>query len=383
MGKSSLLVIGMLDSTHLQKWVESVNSTNTFNKIWLFPSTSTAKFEILSGGKVRFLIPFSGFRGTRAISRACDLVFGLSWRRIPLSIAVKILSPDIIHIHEIQHAGYIFSGLSSWAIPKKSKIFCSTWGSDLIVYGELSSEKEKISRVLSRVNVLLTERGEEEQIARQLGFLGKCYSPFYATIGVQLTKHFEIDPSDRKFIFLKGYQDNHGRALNALRSLELAKTDLRKFEIYIFSASPSVRIQAELLAIKHNWKIKCLTRIPQAEMMNYYLNSRLTLSLGISDGISNSMIESMQTGAFPIQSENSCASIFLEDGVSGFIVDPWDLDTIANRIDTVLGDDILVDSAALINRKKLSMEFDFEKGLRMLLALYSEELIQNESNNVK
>lgn len=383
MRKPSLLVIGMLDSTHLQKWVESVNATDNFNKIWLFPSTSTSKFEILSGRKVKFLIPFSGSRVTRVISRACDLVFGLNWRRIPLHIAVKILSPEIIHIHEIQHAGYIFSGLSSWGVPTKSKIFCSTWGSDLIVYGKLSSEKEKISRVLSRVNVLLTERGEEEQIARQLGFLGKCYSRVYATIGVSLTKYPAILPSERKCIFIKGYQDNHGRALNALRSLELAKTDLKNFEIYIFSASQSVRIQAELLAIQHDWKITCLPRIPQTEMMNYYSNSRLTLSLGISDGISNSMIESMQAGAFPIQSENSCASSFLEDGVSGFIVDPWDLQTIAHRIDTVLNDDTLVDSAVLINRKKLSMEFDFDKGLRKLLALYSVELTPDEGSNVK
>ena len=383
MRKPSLLVIGMLDSTHLQKWVESVNSTSKFGKIWLFPSTTTAKFQILSSGKVKVLVPFSGSSGARVISRALDLVFGIRWRRIPLSIAVKFLSPDILHVHEIQHAGYIFSSLSSWAIPKKCKVFCSTWGSDLIVYGKLSAEKEEIRRALSRVNVLLTERGEEEGIARQLGFSGKCYSPVYATIGMRLSKHSEIVPSGRKTIFLKGYQDNHGRALNALRSLELAKTDLRKFEIYIFSASQSVRIQAELLAIKHNWKITCLPRIPQTEMFNYYLKSRLTLSLGISDGISNSMIESMQAGAFPIQSENSCASTFLEDGVSGFIVDPWDLQTIAHRIDTVLNDDVLVDSAAFINRKKLSMEFDFDRGLNKLFALYSAELTQGESNNVK
>ena len=70
-----------------------------------------------------------------------------------------------------------------------------------------------------------------------------------------------------------------------------------------------------------------------------------------------SMLEAMVCGAFPIQTNTSCADEWIVDGKSGFIVDPDNLMNLVSSIKTALIDDSLVDGAAEINyleaRKKL------------------------------
>ena len=65
----------------------------------------------------------------------------------------------------------------------------------------------------------------------------------------------------------------------------------------------------------------------------------------------------MVLGAFPIQTNTSCADEWIVDGKSGFIVDPYNPELIVSALRKALENDALVDAAAEINyleaRKKL------------------------------
>jgi glycosyltransferase involved in cell wall biosynthesis len=173
-------------------------------------------------------------------------------------------------------------------------------------------------------------------------------------------------------ILVKGYQDNHGRALNVLRALELVKSDLKKFEIRVVSASPAVEIEVERMRFENGWDIKCVSKQNQKEIHNLLRHSRTYIGLSISDGLSTMMVEAMQFGAFPIQSLNSGAPTFLVHGTSGFIVNPWDLLTISQSIDEAITNDELVDSAVAVNRDQLKRKFDLGRGLEVLKNIYSD-----------
>ncbi|CAN2171071.1 RfaG Glycosyltransferase [Candidatus Nanopelagicaceae bacterium] len=374
MSKPSLLVVGMLDSTHLQKWISSVAHKSHFKHIWVFPSTSPKKISHAQGSKLINVIPFSNSRFIRGIFFVLDRFYGNSWRGSLLAVALRILRPNILHLHEIQHAGYIFTLSKPERLNKRSKVICSTWGSDLMYYGMLDNHKNRIEKTLSFVDLLLVERNEEIEIARKFGFSKDILSEKYATIGTLVKEESLIAPSKRTLILIKGYQDNHGRALNALRALELVQSNLRNYEIVVFSAAESVANEIELLRLKYNWKISSLPRVSREEMQAIYQRARICLGIGISDGLSNSMIESMEFGAFPIQSANSCAPHFLVDGVSGFIVDPWDLIDIAMKIDISLKDDALVDGAKILNRVALINLFNLELELNDLINIYEKIL---------
>jgi glycosyltransferase involved in cell wall biosynthesis len=116
--------------------------------------------------------------------------------------------------------------------------------------------------------------------------------------------------------------------------------------------------------------IVCAPKLNREEIFQLFKESRIYIGLGISDGISNTMIESMQTGAFPIQSVNSCAPEFIQDGISGFIVDPWDISRLTSHIKRSLTDNQLVDNAVRLNLHTLREKYSKKRGLKVLDELY-------------
>jgi glycosyltransferase involved in cell wall biosynthesis len=78
----------------------------------------------------------------------------------------------------------------------------------------------------------------------------------------------------------------------------------------------------------------------------------------------------MQAGAFPIQSENSGVGEFIVHGENGFIVNPWDLDSITENLKHALINDHLVDAAVDINRQVLINKYSLSEGIAKLHSLY-------------
>jgi glycosyltransferase involved in cell wall biosynthesis len=365
----------MTDSPHLKKWLNAVVELMIIRQILVFPSTGYEKYvkpsDSNSSTRIKMAVPFTSTLFGRGFCFLFDKIFCNSWRAILLKITIYATRPEIIHIHELQHGGYLFQRENSRFYPIK-KVICSSWGSDLILYGRLPSHKNKLTNLLREADVLSAERVEEFEIASNLGFKGNFISPVYTAIGLEADPAQIEAPSKRRMILIKGYQDNHGRALNALRALELMKSDLKKFKIRVVSASKAVEIEVERMRFENGWDIKCVPKQNQSEIHNLLRQSRVYLGLSISDGLSTMMVEAMQFGAFPIQSINSGAPTFLLHGTSGFIVDPWDLLAISQSVDTAMTDDELVDSAVAVNHNQLKNKFDLGHGLKVLKNLYSD-----------
>jgi glycosyltransferase involved in cell wall biosynthesis len=280
--------------------------------------------------------------------------------------------PNFLHFHELQHGAYLFNPIAKYFEERNFKTICSTWGSDLLFYGELESHKDEIRKVFSWTDLVTAERKDDEKICNRFRYEKQFFAPVYITIGLNVP----IDPpslktSARRKIIIKGYQDSHGRALNALAALDLVKTNLNNFEIRIFSASESVRLQVEFLRNTKQWDIEVINRTSNLEIKKHFSESRLYIGLAVSDGLSTSMVEAMANGAFPIQSLNSAVKIFTDEGISGFAVDPWDLFEIARNIDAALIDDALVDNASRLNIKTLENKYNYTDGVKLLKKIYS------------
>jgi glycosyltransferase involved in cell wall biosynthesis len=367
-----MLVVGMIDSPHLTHWLREIASMNLFSSIYIFPSTSPKSAGTLNAFKpaspIRVIGIFPAKRLTALLFTFLDKTLGLKWRSAFLSLSIMVLRPSLVHIHELQHGGYLLD--ENILRMRKLKILCSTWGSDLVLYGKLETHREKLANVLKRIDFLLTERNIELGIAADLGFKGIAISPSYVTIGAEDFEESGLPPSKRKKIVIKGYQDNHGRALNVLQALTTIKESLEPFEVVVISASESVQVMVECMKSDFHINIVCAPKLNRTEIYRLFKESRVYVGLAISDGISNTMIESMQTGAFPIQSVNSCAPEFIQDGISGFIVDPWDIATLASHIKRSLTDDQLVDNAVLLNLQSLREKYSRKDGLKKLQDLY-------------
>jgi glycosyltransferase involved in cell wall biosynthesis len=372
-----ILIVGMLDSPHFQKWVNELQKQKIFDRIFLFPSDSPKnRFSnkyLKTQTKIKRFHFKVGKLSNWAIFKTLDLLFGTKWRSLSLARSIRVFKPDIIHFHELQHGAYLFIPISNLK-PNSCKIISSTWGSDILLYGQIKSHQEKLSEVLVWTDVLTSEREDDLELASKLGFIGDFFAPIYITVGSEKIEHGSYDsPSSRDGLIIKGYQDIPGRALNILRALDVLGGYLSNFKIYIFSAdkSPAVKIQAELLATKHNLSTEILGKMDNSDLMEYFKRSRTYVGVSISDGLSTSMVEAMIHGTFPIQSVNSAAHHFINNGINGFIVEPWDIGSIVDAIKISLSDDLLVDNAAKINKKVISKNYNLQTGLEKMRELYS------------
>lgn len=378
--QNRLILVGMIDSPHFKKWISAAIIAKSFDTIIVIPSDyplGRLDFKSLNLPERGFCklhvfsFPIFG-KFNKYLFHAMDKFFGLNWRALALFISIKIFHPRIVHFHELQHGGYIYnSKIFKSASKRNYKVICSSWGSDLILYGKLASHELALNQLLSNTDVLTAERKLEIEIARKLNYSNLFLAPVYNTVGAKVVSNISLSkPSNRKMILIKGYQDYHGRALNVLAALNLIAEHLVGYKIRVFSASTAVQLQVDYLQNNSSLDIEIIKHTSNEEIKNYFSLSRVYIGLAISDGLSTSMVEAMEQGAFPIQSENSAASSFIKNGITGYIVDPWDIIRVSKCIEQAVKDDQMVDAAVAENTKILAVKYNYESGLSLIKELY-------------
>jgi len=378
LNKSKILLVGMAESAHFQKWLLAVQQEFPDRKILIFPSDrphltrtklialkqgkgSTRIFKLIPNGKLNFIFYY-----------LLDNLFGIRWRAYFLARFIITHKPAINHFHEMQHGAYIFNLIVNYRkIPNNSLNIVSTWGSDLSLYSWADKHQVQIKSCLNWTDILTAEKEVEIKDAKRLGYNREFIAPIYITIGESFSSKIDcIKPSSRKLILIKGHQSDTGLALNALFTISQIKNHLKDFEIIVYSAPEAVQIQVDFLRNKDKIDIKTIAKVSNYEMRNYFERSRVAISLAVSDGLPGVLVEAMQGGAFPIQSTNSAADKFIVHGQNGFIVNPWDINIIRESLLKAITDDSLVDRAYEQNKKVLQLEYNYNIGLSRMSRLY-------------
>jgi len=280
---------------------------------------------------------------------------------------IEKIKPDIIHTLETQAAGYkILQIKNSYYGRKPFPIWVhSVWGSDLYLFGRMDEHKERIIGVMSNCNYFISESKRDISLAKKYGYNGQILPIMQATGGFEVDKSQalckRILPSKRRAIILKGYQNWAGRALVGLKALELCSKLLKNYLVIIILPNPDVDLAAKLFSEKFKVKIDIIKNgTSHTEMLKAYGRARVFIGLSISDGVPNSLLEAMLMGAFPIQSDTSCANEWIEHGRNGFLVTPEDPWEIARAIKMSLKNDVLVDNAARCNLNKIKRRMSYK-----------------------
>jgi len=378
LNKDKILLVGMADSPHFQKWLRILRKEFPDKKFLVFPSDrprlTKAKLNDLKQGKnsiqIFRLIPIEQLNFISYY--VLDIVFGHKWRAYFLAKFILMHKPAINHFHEMQHGAYIYNLIVNYRkIPNNSRNIISTWGSDLTLYSWVDKHKHQIQSCFIWADILTAEKEIEFEDAKRLGFKSEFRAPIYITCGENFSSNPEfIKPSTRRLILVKGHQLDTGRALNALFAISQMGKELEGFEVIVYSASESVEIQVDILRNRNKINIKTLEKVSNNEMRNLFQKARVAISLAVSDGLPGVLVEAMQAGALPIQSENSAADKFIVHGKNGFIVNPWDLNLIRESIQKAITEDMLVDEASEINFKVLQQKYNYNDGISKLRALY-------------
>jgi len=352
--RRKILVIGMADSVHVGRWISQfVDQPIDFI---LFPSsphrrihsllkrciedeTTTMTLQIQPALMTWLAFPLS----------ILDLVVSNASRALLLRRVIKKTKFDLIHVLELQHAGYLL--LDTQLSPNLPKVFITNWGSDIYWFRQFRNHRERIIELLGMANVYSAECDRDIKIVRELGYTGqvKPVVPSSGGIDVQHLPSNIRPPSQRKKIIVKGYTGFVGRALVAIDALENVVDCLEGFEVMIYSASPRARLRAIRFKMRHGVSVRIVRkRMSHVDMLKLFSESRVYIGMSLSDGISTSLLESMATGCYPVQTNSGCACEWVTES-SGSLVRLDNIQEIREQLREALTNDVLVDEAAKIN----------------------------------
>jgi glycosyltransferase involved in cell wall biosynthesis len=372
-----ILIVAMSDSIHTARWIRQLEGMGW--EIHLFPSIDYGDVHSeLENVTVHHMFYSDHNPSQKVIQKGFNLKSKLAvsvlryifqkkfpfYRQRQLKNLIKKLNPSVVHSLEIQHAGYLVH-----EVKKKLDSFppwiLTNWGSDIYLFGRLQEHRQKIAEVLSASDYYSCECSRDVVLAKELGFKG-IVLPVVPNSGGMEEYVFEIykntqKPSLRKKIMLKGYQGWSGRALTAIRAMSRCADILIGYEIIAYSVAEEVKIALELFSSESGIPIRILSsKTARKELLAAHSEARISVGLGISDGISTSMLEAMSVGTFVIQARTACANEWIIDYTNGLLVHPEEPQEVEAALRMALLDDSLVDQAAKINSEIIEKRVDFK-----------------------
>jgi glycosyltransferase involved in cell wall biosynthesis len=116
--------------------------------------------------------------------------------------------------------------------------------------------------------------------------------------------------------------------------------------------------------------VELLPLIPHAEMGDIFRSAQIVVSPAIHDGTSNSLIEGMACGCFPVAGDLESIREWIMHGQNGLLVNPNDPRSIADAILLGLEREDLRHDAAGLNTKIISARAEYGANMGKVLEWY-------------
>jgi glycosyltransferase involved in cell wall biosynthesis len=386
-----ILFVAFSNSIHTARWISQLKGQG--HDLHLFPSLENGCLHPLLRDCVTFHPEFSSSEsGDRAAGLplfhplAAGAANLLRQRFLPapreqrLAKLIKKLQPDLVHSLEFQAAGYLTSRAGELLGGDFPKWMVSNWGSDIYLFGRLPEHQRPLRALLERCDFYLCECRRDLALAQDMGLRGQPLLVIPSGGGLPLARLAPwraVPPSRRRSLLLKGYQNFAGRALFGLRALELiaSRPEIQRLEVFVYLPNPDVELKARLLSEATGLRLRLVPEASHDGMLQLHGKARVSLGLSISDAASTSFLEALTMGAFPVQSDTSCAAEWVVDGVGGLLVPAEDPQQIAAAVLRACSEDALVDEAARLNWQVAKERLDQETirtAVTMLYAAISE-----------
>ena len=284
---------------------------------------------------------------------------------------VNEIKPDVVHSFEMQNCSYQIRKTMD-KHPDLKWIY-SCWGNDLYYYKNFKEHKSQIIKVLHRVNFIHTDCKRDLDIAKSLGFRGKYLGVIPGGTGYKLDElqKFKIPVEQRKIILVKGYEHIFGRGLNIIKALEEITEEIKDYEVVVFAAHSIVIEYIKQKKLPFN----TLDRhgLKHYEVLELMGKALVYIGNSISDGMSNTLLEAIVMGAFPIQSNpGNVSEEIINNNINGLIINnPESTLEIKNLILDALKDKKRLIEAEKINSDISISRLDFKKNRHKVIAIYN------------
>lgn len=369
---SRVVVVCMLDSIHTARWLENFKDQGI--DFYLLPSTPNrrvhSQIKNLTSNTQSQASSFrlSAFARYTAIPMwATDILFGNRFRGYLVARTARKVQATHVHAMELNHAGKISTRALKSLENLRPKVISTVWGSDIFWFGRFKKHQGYLTEILCGTDLLVSECVRDLELAKNLGFRGD-FSKSETLFGFadsQIEKE-RVPASKRDLILIKGYESFVGRASIAIEAAQILSSDLDKYEIHVYSTTWKTRQIIRKYNSTADRKIIYYKKntLTSNQMLELFERARVHVGISLSDGVPASLLESLVTGAFPIQTNTACCDGWIVNQKSGLLVSP-NLDEVVAALAKAINDDQLVDSAMVINHQtaieKLSKTYVSER----------------------
>jgi hypothetical protein len=350
MERRRVLIIGMFDSIHLARWLSQFEDQNI--DFVLFPSK---KFKYMNSelakliklkNRAKFTLPkpyfyfkYIGF---------LDYIFNFLLKTINKNFR-KILLKNVlmhdqfifVHAIEIQGAGYLYDSIPK-RILDQNNLILTNYGSDIYYFKNIPEENKKIKSVLGNAQFYSGECQRDYEIALELGFTGE-FLPCIPNAGGFKNDVFDLNivaSEDRNLIVAKCYGGVFGLGGLIIDALSAYLVDKPEIKIVIHSVTDDLLEKSkEFKSVFPNQVsyFRVRKKMPRSLLLDYLSKARVYIGASKSDGISTSFLEALCLGAYPIQTNTSCANEWINLGFFGSIIEPKSIE-ILNALNIIYSD---------------------------------------------
>lgn len=370
-----ILLIGMVDSVHVARWLKSTLATSQL-EVMLLPTSPHRRVhpEILalianspaSGSNLR-IHPLLRYLSILIWLFDRPFLFGGHVRSLFIGHAIRSFQPELVHIMETQNGGYpylAYAERSPHVEPERRyRLVLTLFGSDLFWFSKFSYHERLLSRLLPKLDILAAECDRDVVLAHQLGFAGKVarLSPVSGGLDpLQIAREdSDTEFATRDVIAIKGYGGTWGLGHQAIEALAKVPEMLVGKRIVIFSAERAARKAAQqyLRPLGVSYTVYPKFALPHSAMLALYRQSLLYVGMSRSDGLPASMLEAMSQGAFPVQTASACIEGWFTPNKSGLLVDVESIPTVGQRVSQVLSDPNFLRQAQSINLETIKARY--------------------------
>jgi glycosyltransferase involved in cell wall biosynthesis len=379
-----LLVVGFADSVHIARYLQLLQDTDW--DIHLFDST-------LWGEPHPELPPVTVHTCVADVQESerpggplvKSLAFPWSFRGHSdhLARVIDEFRPDIVHSHEIQHGGALVQAALQRDDTPQIPWLVTNWGSDIFWFGRDPFHISTIRAVLQDCDYYSAECHRDVALARAYGLQGRVVGVWPVTGGIDLDHAMTLrasgPTSGRRAIAVKGFSGAIGQAEIAFEAIERCADLLDDWELCTYQLDAKLEeryLNLAAGAVSHHTVISLggARQSSHDEVLAMHGRARVSLALNRSDALSTSFLEAMAMGSFPVQSSSSCGNEITPPGHGALFVPATDVDTVTAALRRALTDDLLVDTAAEINRQACAEHLDRRRTRARVIDAYERIL---------
>jgi hypothetical protein len=338
-----VLVIGMLDSVHLYRWLSQFTDQDV--ELTIFPST---KFRSIHPQLITLVKNNKNYKFSRnhfidqfgyiefALNKFVSKVFKRLSSKVRLRKLISKNTFDYIHAIEIQGAGYLLVDALSTVSLERSKIIITNWGSDIYFFQSNMDHRHKIERVLKIADYYSGECQRDYELALTYGFAGKFLplNPNAGGFNLDVFDKNQKSAFDRNLIIAKCYGGNFGLGILIIDAIDKYFALSEKLSIFFYSVTQDLELSVNLLKKKYPNRVDYSTvknKLKIIDMYDKFSNSKIYIGASKSDGISTSFLEALVLGAYPIQTNTSCGNEWVDKGFKAHLIET-NVDAIFNAL---------------------------------------------------